>query len=144
MNNDKFQTIVNGNKNEELFNPNQKFSCQYNTEDEFIIKNRNGDDFLNIFSLNIRRLPKHGSELLNILGSLKTDFHVIILTGIAARNLTVVEKKIPNYTFFHKIHKNTNNPWTNAYMLQRKTLNPIINPRKTTTRTVINKLVYTG
>ena len=82
MNNDKSQTIVKGNKYEELFNPNQNFSCQYYTEDEFIIKNRNGDDFLNIFSLNIRSLPKHGGELLNFLGSLKTDFHVIILTEI--------------------------------------------------------------
>ena len=58
MNNDKFQTIVKENKYEELFNPNQNFSCQYYTEDEFIIKNRNGDDLLNIFSLNIRSLPK--------------------------------------------------------------------------------------
>ena len=58
MNNDKFQTIVKENKYEELFKPNQIFSCQYYTEDEFIIKNRNGDDFLNIFSLNMRSLPK--------------------------------------------------------------------------------------
>ena len=36
------------------------------------VKNRNGDDFLNIFSLNIRSLPKNGGELLNFLGSLKT------------------------------------------------------------------------
>ena len=57
MNNDKFQTIVKGNKYEELFNQNQNFSCQYYTEDEFIIKNRNDDDFLNIFLLNIRSLP---------------------------------------------------------------------------------------
>ena len=38
MNNDKFQTIVKENKYEELFNPNQNFSCQYYTEDEFVIK----------------------------------------------------------------------------------------------------------
>ena len=103
MNNDKFQTIVKGNKYEELYNPNQNFSCQYYTEDEFIIKNRNGDDFLNICSLNIRSVHKHGGELLNFLGSLKTDFHVIILTVIGSRNLTVVENMLPNYTFFHKI-----------------------------------------
>ena len=108
MNNDKFQTIVKGNKYEELFNPNQNFSCQYYTEDEFIIKNRKGDDFLNIFSLNIRSLPKHGGELLNFLGSLKTDFHVIILTEIGSPNLTVVEKMLPNYTFFHKIPQKNN------------------------------------
>ena len=38
MNNDKFQTIVKENKYEELFNPNQNFSCQYYTEDESVIK----------------------------------------------------------------------------------------------------------
>ena len=102
MNNDKFLTIVKGNKYEELFNPNKNFSCQYYTEDEFIIKNRNGDDFLNIFSLNIGSLHKYGGELLNFMGSLKTYFHVIILTEIGSRNLTVVEKMLPNYIFFHK------------------------------------------
>ena len=51
MNNDKFQTIVMENKYEMVFNPNQNFSCQKYTEDEFIIKNRNGDDFLYIFFL---------------------------------------------------------------------------------------------
>ena len=45
MNKDKFQTIVKEIKYEELFNPNQNFSCQYYTEDEFIIKNRNGDKY---------------------------------------------------------------------------------------------------
>ena len=105
VNNDKFQTIVKENKYKELFNPNQNYSCQYYTEDDFIIKNRNGDDFLNIFSLNIRSLPKNGGELLNFLGSLKTEFHVIILTEIGSQNLTVVEKLLPNYTYFHKIPK---------------------------------------
>ena len=72
---------------------------------QIIIKNRNGDDFLNIFSLNIRSLPKHGGELLNFLGSLKTDFHVIILTEIGSRNLTVVEKCFQTILFFIKFPK---------------------------------------
>ena len=100
MNNDKFQTIVKENKYGELFNPNQNFSCQYYTEDEFIIKNRNCDDFLNIFSLNIGSLPKNGGELLNFLGSLKTDFHVMILTEIGSLNLTVAEKYFQTILFF--------------------------------------------
>ena len=107
MNNDDFQTIIKENKYEQLFNPNQNYSCQYYDENEFIIKNRNGDSFLNVFSLNIRSLPKNGGELLNFLGNLKTEFRIIILTEIGSRNLTVVEKLFPNYTFFHKIpHKN--------------------------------------
>ena len=108
MNNENFQTIITENKYEQLFNPNQNYSCQYYDEGEFIIKNRNGDDFLNVFSLNIRSLPKHGGELMSFLGTLKTEFHVIILTEIGSRNLTVVEKIFQNYTFFHKIPQRNN------------------------------------
>ena len=102
MNNDRFQTIVKENKYEELFNPNQNISWQYYTEDQYIIKNRNGDDFLNIFSLNIRSLPKNGGELLKFQGSLKTDFHVIILMEIGSWLLTVVEKYFQTILFFIK------------------------------------------
>ena len=50
---------------------------------------------------------KNSGELLNFLGNLKTEFHVIILTEIGCRNLTVVEKLSSNYRFFHKIpHRN--------------------------------------
>ena len=100
MNNDDFHTIIKQNNYDQLFNPNQNYSCQYYDEDEFNIKNCKGDDFLNVFSLNIRSLPKNGGELLSFLGNLKTDFHVIILTEIGARNLTVTKKMFPNYTFF--------------------------------------------
>ena len=108
MNNENFQTIITENKYEQLFNPNQNFSCQYYDECEFIIKNRNGDDFLNVFSLNIRSLPKTGGRTDEFLGTLKTEFHVIILTEIGSRNLTVVEKIFPNYTCFHKIRQRNN------------------------------------
>ena len=91
------------NKYEQLFNPNQNFSCQYYDENDFIIKNCNGDSFLNVFSLNIRSLLKNGGELLNFLGNLKTEIRIIILTKIGSQNLTVVEKLFLNYTFFHKI-----------------------------------------
>ena len=102
MKNDDFQTSIKENKYEQLFNPNQNYSCQYYNENEFIIKNRNGDNFLNVFLLNIRSLPKNGGDLLNFLGNLKTEFRIIILTEIGSRNLTVVEKLFPNYTFFIK------------------------------------------
>ena len=37
---------------------------------------------------------------MSFLATLKTEFHVIILTEIGSRNLTVVEKILINYTFF--------------------------------------------
>ena len=40
---------------------------------------------------------------MSYLGTLKTEFHVIMLTEIGSRNFTVVEKIFPNYTFFQKI-----------------------------------------
>ena len=104
MNNENFQTIITENKYGQLFNPNQNYSCQYYDEGEFIIKNWNGDDFLNVFSLNIRSLPKNGGELMSFLGTLKTEFHVIILTEIGSRNLTVVEKYFQITHFFIKFH----------------------------------------
>ena len=108
MNNENFQTIITENKYEQPFNPNQNYSCQYYDEGEFIIKNRNGDDFLNVFSLNIRSLSKNGGELMRFLGTLKSEFHVIIPTEIGSRNLTVAEKIFPNYTFFHNIPQRNN------------------------------------
>ena len=108
MNNDDFQTIIKQNNYDQLFNQNQNYSCQYYDEDEFDIKNRKGDDFLNVFSLNIRSLPKNGGELISFLENLKTDFLVIILTEIGTRNVTVTKKMFPNYTFFHKIPNKNN------------------------------------
>ena len=105
MNNENFQTIIKENRYEQLFNPNQNYSCQYYDEGEFIIKNRNGDDFLNVFSLNIRSLPKNGGELMSFLGTLKTEFPVIILKEIGSRNLTVVDKYFQITHFFIKFHK---------------------------------------
>ena len=43
-------------------------------------------------------------------------------------------------SYFNELFENTKDPVFNLW----KTLNPIINPSKTTTRTVINKLVYEG
>ena len=64
-------------------------------------KNINGYDFFNIFTLNIRSLPKHGGELCVYLESLNTNFDLIILTEIGARNLSVFQKLLPNFTFFY-------------------------------------------
>ena len=70
--------------------------------------NRNGDGFLNIFSMNIRSLPKHGGELVNFISSMETKFEVIILTEIGARNLSVVLNLFPAYTF-HNVRPQNNN-----------------------------------
>ena len=100
LDNEEFNTYLKENKFDQLFNPFDQISCQCFEEDEFIGKNRNGDEFLNIFSMNIRSLPKHGGELFNFLGILKTKFDIIILTEIGARNLTLVENLLPNYDFY--------------------------------------------
>ena len=73
-------------KYEQIFNPTCVTPCQYFDEDEFINKNRTGEEFLNVFYLNIRSLPKHGCELLHFLKSLKTKFEVIVLTEIGAKH----------------------------------------------------------
>ena len=107
MDNDEFQTYLNENEFEQLFNPFDSVKCQYYDENEFISANRNGDGFFNIFSMNIRSLPKHGGELVNFINSMETKFDVIILTEIGARNLSVVLNLFPNYTFHYvRPHKN--------------------------------------
>ena len=47
---------------ERQFNPNDRYRWQYFDEDDFIAKNGNGDQFLNVFKLNIhvRSLPRNG------------------------------------------------------------------------------------
>ena len=108
MDNDEFQAYLIENKFEELFNPFDSVICQYYDENEFISANRNGDGFLNIFSMNIRSLPKHGGELVNFISNMETKFDVIILTEIGARNLSVVLNLFPAYTF-HYVRPQNNN-----------------------------------
>ena len=107
MDNDEFQTYLKENEFEQLFNPFDSVKCQYYDENEFISTNRNGDGLFNIFSMNIRSLPKHGGELVNSISSMVTKFDVIILTEVGARNLSVVLNLFPNYTFHYvRPHKN--------------------------------------
>ena len=86
-------------------------------------KKRNGDEFLNIFTLNKRILPKHSGELYVYLESLNTSFDVIILTEIGARNLSVVQKLLPNFTFFYSPPVDTN--WGGVGIFQSKSLTNI-------------------
>ena len=89
-----------------LFNPENISLCQYYDEDAFDGLRRDSSRHLNVFSMNIRSLPKHGGELVVYLDILKTKFDVIVLTEIGARNLTVVEHLFTNFTFYYTIPTN--------------------------------------
>ena len=62
INNKKFENLLRENACDNLFEPNAISSCQYQEANGFTLRNRNGDDFLNIFLMNIRSLAKHGGE----------------------------------------------------------------------------------
>ena len=79
----------------------QDSSCAYHDEESFSQLQISDRNKLNVFSLNIRSLPRHGGELLNYLNILDAQFQIIVLTEIGARNLSVVEHLIPNYTFHY-------------------------------------------
>ena len=64
-------------------------------------KTEKSDECLNIFALNIRSLPKHGGELLYFLKDLDTKFDVTVLTEIGSKNISVVEKLLPDYNFHY-------------------------------------------
>ena len=101
INNEKFECLLKENKYEQIFSPSNMTPCQYFDEEEFIKKNRKSDECLNIFALNIRSLPKHGGELLYFLKDLNTKFDVIVLTEIGSKNISVVEKLLPDYNFHY-------------------------------------------
>ena len=108
MDNDEFKAYLKENKFEQLFKPFDSITCQYYDENEFISASRNGDVFLDIFSMNIRSLSKLGGELVNLIRCMETKFDVIILTEIGARNLSVVLNLFPNYNF-HYVRPHNNN-----------------------------------
>ena len=58
--------------------------------------------------MNIRSLPKHGGELVNLIGCMETKFDVIILTEIGARYLSVASNLFQNYNF-HYVRPHNNN-----------------------------------
>ena len=101
INNEKFECLLKENKYDQIFSPSNMTPWQYLDEDEFIKKNRKSDECLNIFALNIRSLPKHGGEQLYFLKNLHTKFYVIVLTAIGSKNISVVEKLIPDYNFHY-------------------------------------------
>ena len=76
-------------------------ACDYYDAEEFSKLNRKNENFLNVISMNIVSLPKHGSGLACFISSLETHIDVIVLTEIGARNISTVEHLFPNYTLFY-------------------------------------------
>ena len=83
-------------------------SCDYYDEDKFKKLNLNNNCSLNVLSLNIVSLPKHGGELVNFLNILGMQFSVIILSEIGARNITVAEHLLPGFSFFYTLPEGNN------------------------------------
>ena len=75
--------------------------CTYYDEDGFNCKLNYEGKPLNVYSLNLRSFPKHAGELITLLSMLNAKFHVIVLTEIGARNYSLVENVMPEYTFYH-------------------------------------------
>ena len=63
-NNNNLLEYLRENNFHNIFSFENSLPCQYYDEDIFIKLNRNGKRFCNIFSLNIRSLPRNGGELL--------------------------------------------------------------------------------
>ena len=85
----------------DIVNTHDSKICQYYDEDNFIRLNRSGKNHLNIFSMNIRSLPKHSGQLLHFVNSLKVQFHVIVITEIGSTNIDLVTNLFPNYSFHY-------------------------------------------
>ena len=66
---------------------------------------RDATNHLNILSLNIRSLPKHGGELVCLLEVLETKFDIIILTEIGSLNISTVKHLLENYQLYYVISK---------------------------------------
>ena len=67
MDNHGLDYFINESHFTGLFNPDQINTCNYYDENDFNQLKRNELKHLNIFSMNIRSLPKHGGELVCFL-----------------------------------------------------------------------------
>ena len=67
------------NKLNNIFSFDETMKCQYYDEDMFIKSYFDNGQHINILTLNIRSLPKHGGNLLCLLSSLKIKFQLSTL-----------------------------------------------------------------
>ena len=98
MEENNFDAIIKETKFMNTLNGKDTDPCKYFDVDDFISLKLNQRTSLNIFSLNIRSLPKHAGELLCFLESLETQFDVIVLTEIGRCNLSTVENLFKGFT----------------------------------------------
>ena len=96
MSDHRLITFLKEQKLSNIFNSNDYTSCEYYDEEEFV-RLQEGIESLKVFSLNIRSLPLNGGQLVNFLNLLKSEFHIIILTEIGAKNLSLVENLISTH-----------------------------------------------
>ena len=101
MDNHNLTEFIKENLLDDLFNPNDVKQCNYFDEEKIDNLNRTSSTHLNIFSMNIRSLPKHGGELLCLMSILKTKFDIIVLTEIGTRNIGLVKHLFENYEFHY-------------------------------------------
>ena len=101
MDNHNLTEFIKENLLDDLFNPNDVKQCNYFDEEKIDNLNRTSSTHLNIFSMNIRSLAKHGGELLCLMSILKTKFDIIVLTEIGTRNIGLVKHLFENYEFHY-------------------------------------------
>ena len=95
-----FYSLVKENEFLNTMNSEDTLPCRYYDVDEFTALNINEKKYLNIFSLNISSLPKHGTELACYLHTLETTFDVIVLCEIGKKNLDSMKNLFKGYTPF--------------------------------------------
>ena len=78
----------------------QNSKCKHYDVEDFVSLNIKEKDSLNIFSLNIRSLPRHAGELVVFLKSLDTEFDIIVLSEIGRYNLSTVENLFDGYSAY--------------------------------------------
>ena len=101
MENHGIYDFIKENHFSDLFNNQDIPECAYFSEDEFIHLKRDAPSNLNVFSMNIRSLPKHGGELTVFLKLLKADFDIVVLTEIGSRNIDTVKYLLDSHEFYH-------------------------------------------
>ena len=103
--------------------------------------------------MNIRSLPEHGCELVNLITNMETKFDVIILTEIGARNLSVVLNLFLNYTFHYmRPHDNyyggvgiyTDNSLLNVFMMDDLMITKTRDCSKCEFESLFIEFMYTG
>ena len=105
MNDHRLDKFLDEHYLSNLFDPNAKTLCKYYDEDSYGDLKRDAPSHLNIFCLNIRSLPRHAGELVVFLELLQTNFDVIVLTEIGARNISTVEHLFDDYQFMYTLPK---------------------------------------